>query len=236
MKKVKVFALLSAVVTALLIFFFLNSLSSMNDDEKMKVMTAAMDIPPNVTITEDMITAAELPLTAVISGVMTEPDQVIGKVAKSDILAGEQILGGKLISVADNTNGTLAYALEPGMRAITIAVDVTTGLSGMLKPQDRIDLIGEFEYQSAGKPLDSYSNLLAENIKILAVDNVLSAQGKANGEGSAYVTITLEVTPKQAMEISLAVYKGQLRAVLRSPLDEETTGLPNITLDNIMAN
>lgn len=236
MKKVKVFALLSAVVTALLIFFFLNSLSSMNDDEKMKVMTAAMNIPPNVTITEDMITAAELPLTAVISGVMTEPDQVIGKVAKSDILAGEQILGGKLISVADNTNGTLAYALEPGMRAITIAVDVTTGLSGMLKPQDRIDLIGEFEYQSAGKPLDSYSNLLAENIKILSVDNVLSAQGKANGEGSAYVTITLEVTPKQAMEISLAVYKGQLRAVLRSPLDEETTGLPNITLDNIMAN
>ena len=234
MKKIKILALLSAVVTAVLVFLFLNSLLNMNNDEVRAVITAAQDIPPNTSITNEMITKKDLPVEAVIPGSTENTEDVVGKISKSEILTGEQILNGKLLKVGDSNNGTLAYTLEPGMRAITILVDVTSGLSGMLKPKDRIDLIGEFEYTPQGQAANAYTSMVVENIKILAVDSILAEQGKT--DGSAYASITLEATPKQAMEISMAVYKGQLRALLRSPLDKDNTNLPNITIDNVLAN
>lgn len=232
MKKVKILALLSAVLTAVLFFFFLNTLLNMNDVETRAVVTAAADIPPNTTITAEMLVKKELPLEAVLPGSQMDPQAVVGKVARSEILAGEQVLEGKLVKVADSSSGTLAYALEPGMRAITFSVDTNQGLAGMLKPKDRIDLIGEFEYQPPGGTATAYTSIVEENLKILAVDSVMSEQGKA--DGSAYATLTLEVTPKQAMELSMAIYKGQIRAVLRSPLDKDITNLPKITIDNVL--
>jgi len=233
-KKVKILALLSAVLTAVLFFFFLNTLLNMNDVETRSVVTAATDIPANTTITTNMLSKKELPPDAILPGAQIDPQAVIGKVSRSEILTGEQILEGKLVKVADSSSGTLAYALEPGMRAITFTVDVNQGLSGMLKPKVRIDLIGEFEYQPPGgtATATAYTSLVEENIKILAVDNVLSEQGKT--DGTVYATLTLEVTPKQAMEISMAIYKGQIRAVLRSPLDKDMTNLPKITIDNVL--
>ena len=234
MKKVKIMALLSAVITAVLFFFFLNSLLNRSDGEFRSVITAAQDIPPNTSITSEMILSKDLPLEAVLPGSISNEDALIGMVSKSEILTGEQILNGKLVKAGDSSNGTLAYAIEPGMRAITISVDVNTGLSGMLKPKDHIDLLGEFEYQPSGQEAKAYTSIVAENIKILAVDSVLTEQGKTDGSG--YASITLEVTPKQAMEISMGVYKGQLRALLRSPLDKDNTNLPNITIDNVLTN
>jgi pilus assembly protein CpaB len=116
------------------------------------------------------------------------------------------------------------------MRAITIGVDATTGVAGMLRPGDHIDLMGE--YDVAGTV---YTDLVAEYLNILAVDSVLSETGKASdGTTAAYSTITLEVTPQQAMEISMATSSGTLRAVLRSPMDEVLNNYPSITLANVL--
>jgi pilus assembly protein CpaB len=162
----------------------------------------------------------------------------LGKVSKSEIVAGEQILNGKLVSAGDADSGELAYAIEPGMRAVSIAVDNMTGLSGMLKPEDRVDIISDYDRKDASGNTISYTTLVAENVTILSVDSVLAKEGKEPSEDGAspYSTITLQVTPKQAMSLSLSEYKGHLRAVLRSPLDDGKTGLPSVTLDSIAAN
>jgi hypothetical protein len=44
----------------------------------------------------------------------------------------------------------------------------------------------------------------------------------------------LEVTPLEAMEVSMTEYKSSLRAILRSPLDEGTTSLPALTVDKVI--
>ena len=76
---------------------------------------------------------------------------------------------------------------------------------------------------------------MEENIKVLAVDSVLDSTGKAgDGTTPGYTTITLEVTPGQAMEISMAAYSGTLRAVLRSPLDDEAKKYKSITLNKVL--
>lgn len=233
MKKVKLLALISAVITGLLLFAFLNAVSKPAETEKTNVIVAAADIPANTPITPEMIATAELPAESIVSGALSDSSAVVGKVAQETIYSGEQILGKKLIQAGDTGNGTLAYALEPGSRAMSISVDETSGIAYMIVPGNYVDIMAYF-LQDNGTTKTSYTTMILENIKVLAVDNVMSDQGKTNSSSVAYTTLTLQVTPKQAMELSMAQSEGQLTAILRSPLDDDQPYLPSVQLNNIM--
>lgn len=240
MKKVKVLAIVSALATALLLFLFLNSLSRPTETVTTSVIVAASDIPANMPITDSMLKIAELPMQAVVAGALTDKSEVIGKIANAEIYAGEQLLSAKLIATGESESGTLAYAIEPGMRAISIAVDETTGVAYMITPGNNVDIIAEFvstTINSAdGTPSDkkTYTTMILENVTVLAVDNVFSEEGKANSDTPTYTTLTLQVSPEQAMELSAAQFDGQLRAILRSPVDTEMTHQPSLSLGDVM--
>ncbi len=230
MKKVKILALLAAVVTALLIFVFLSTLINVGDGKGVNILSAAQDISANTVITEEMLMMVEVPEGIVLPGALTRMSDAVGQTAFADIIVGEQVLSSKLIVPGETVANTLAYAIEPGMRAITIGVDNMSGLAGMIHPGDRIDLLAELDVEGV-----TNTELVAENIKILAVDSVLDKSGKvANGDVAAYTTITLEVTAIQAMEVSLAANSGPMRAIMRSPMDEEIKGYKSITLPMLM--
>lgn len=240
MKKVKVLAIVSALGTALLLFLFLNSLSQPAATATTSVIIASTNIAENTPITDAMIKTSELPNEAVVAGAITDKSEVIGKVANTVIFSGEQLLSAKLISTGESGGETLAYAIEPGMRAISITVDESSGLAYMIVPGNNVDIIGEFVSTTVnaadGSAADkiSYTTMVLENISVLAVDNVFSKEGKAGGDTPAYTTLTLQVTPEQAMELSAAQFDGQLRAILRSPVDEKMTYQPSLTLGDVM--
>ena len=240
MKKVRIFALLAAVVTALMLFFYLNSMNKPEVISRASVLVAAQDIPADTPIVESMVTLSMLPDEAILPDTVSDAALVLGKVAKSEILAGEQILSSKLVKVGESDESMLTYAIEPGMRAITIAVDEVSGVAYMITPGNRVDIFAHYimEQQTVTGEMKSVpvSELLVENITVLAVDSVMSQKGKTQSEEHAYTTLTLQVTPEQALKLSFSEYTGELRAVLRSPLDEETTNLPSLTLDDILAN
>jgi pilus assembly protein CpaB len=229
-KKLKLIALIAAIITALLLYLFLNSIKSSPQTD---VLKAVVNIPSNTKVTAEMVTVAKISKDAIHPDAIKDPEMAVGKATQSDILTGEQILSAKLVSPGEGSNNSLAYAIKPGMRAITVTVNERTGLSGMLKPQDHVDIISEFDNAES----ISYTTLVVENVTILAVDSVMGKEGKAVGkDGLAipYVTLTLQVTPQEAMTLSMTEYKGHLRALLRSPLDSKLTNLPSITFDSIM--
>lgn len=230
MKKVKILALLTGVIAAILIFVLISSLIKIGGGNTVQVVTAAQTISANTLITENMLALKEVPQEAVLPGAITKMADATGKTVKADIYQGEQLITEKLILPGDSNNGTLAYSIHSGMRAITISVDAITGIAGMIHPSDKIDLMGEFDYKG-----NVYTDLVEENINVLAVDNNKSPTN-AVGDGSivAYSTLTLEVTPAQAMEISMAAHSGTLRAVLRSPLDKVQLNSKSITLTNVL--
>ena len=143
MKKVKIIALISAAATALFLFLFLSSLNHPVEIVKKSVLTAAANIPANTLITAEMVKVSELPAEAVISGAITDIKTIQGKISQEEIYSGEQILSAKLISAGESGSKTLAYAVKPGMRAITVPVDVTSGLANLITPGNHIDLIGQ---------------------------------------------------------------------------------------------
>ena len=240
MKKVKILALVSAAVTALFVFLFLSSLNRPAETATTSVVIAASDIPANIPITEAMIETKVIPTGAVVSGALSDKSEVIGKVANAEIFAGEQLLNAKLLSTGKSDSKTLAYVIKPGMRAITIAVDETSGVAFMITPGNNVDIIGEFvkttNSAEDGSESDkiSYTTMVLENITVLAVDNVFYKDGKANSDKPAYTTLTLQVTPSQAMELSTAQFEGQLRTILRSPVDNKETKQPSLTLEDVM--
>lgn len=243
MKKVKVLALVTAVIAAVLLYNFLNSLDEKASVEVIKtgVLTASVNIPPNTPITAEMVEMIEIPVEAAHAEAVVNEAAAVGKFSKYEITAGEQVLSTKLISPeGGGGDGTLAYEIKPGMRAISIGVGNLSGLVGMIKPKNTVDIIAQYQKpekqpDGAEKVID-YTTMLAENITVLAVDDVLSQEGKAlNPEtGLYYTSVTLQVTSAQAMELNMAEYKGQLRLILRSPLDEGIVSPKTIKFDDII--
>ena len=70
----------------------------------------------------------------VILGTRT-PESFAGSVARNPIGSGEPITESKII--APGNRGFLAAVLRPGMRAISVPVTVTTGISGFVFPGDQ---------------------------------------------------------------------------------------------------
>jgi pilus assembly protein CpaB len=229
-KKVKILAILAGALAAILIFVLLSSVIKFGGAGTTEIVTASKTIVANTIITEDMLVVSDIPTDAVLPGAITTVSQAVGKTVKADLYEGEQLISEKLISPGDTSNATLAYALKSGMRAITIAVDATSGVAGMLHPADKIDLLGEFDSNGV-----SVTDMVEENITILAVDNNRSSNSVI-GDGSivSYSTLTLEVTPAQAMEISSAARNGALRVILRSPLDSAILNYKSISISNVL--
>lgn len=238
MKKVRILALILAIITGVLLYRYLDSVSEPVVVEVIKsnVVVAVADIPANIPITAEMIKSTKLPEESVHNLAVKDINEVIGKVSSSVIIQGEQVLSSKLITPGVG-NGTLAYKIEEGMRAITVAVSNTTGLSNMIIPENRVDIIGlysvEVEQPDGDTKTIDYTTMLLENVRVLAVDDKMTEQDKASSE-EEYVTLTLEVTPLEALEVSMTEYKSSLRAILRSPLDEGTTSLPALTVDKVI--
>jgi len=239
MKKVRIIALILAIITGILLYRYLDMVSEpvVVDIIKTSVVVATVDIPKDTPITTDMIRLTQVPEESAHNLAVKDTNEVVGKVSSSVIIQGEQVLSTKLIAPGVG-NGTLAYKITEGMRAITVAVSNTTGLSNMIIPDNRVDIIGLYSVEvdvtgeEEGETID-YTTMLLENVRVLAVDALMTEQDKLAAEQS-YISVTLEVTPLEAMEVSMTDFKGSLRAILRSPLDEETTALPPLIIDEVI--
>lgn len=241
MKKIKLLAFIAALATALGVYFFFQSVNKPVMTSKVSVVIAAADIPANTTITSEMVTITELPAEAILQNAVKDTSQAVGSVLNAPAVKGEQIIGSRLIKTGKPGNQTLAYSIQSGMRAITISVDNTKGISGLIKPGDMIDLIAQFQVDGkkatgnasqAGKTVPM-SKIIMQKLKVLATDQNMSNDSKSN---SGYSTLTLEVTPQQAVELNYAAKNSSLQTILRSPIDDKEAAVPNITEKDVVGN
>jgi pilus assembly protein CpaB len=147
-----------------------------------------------------------------------KPQDLIGRVVRSEMTAGQPITAGSLIKPGDR--GFLAAALGPGMRAVTVPVSATSGVAGFIFPGDRVDMMLTQQVAGAEDPPLKVSETIIRNIRVLATDQRMSAQGE---DGKPVVlntgSVTLEATPKIAEKIAVAQTIGQISLVLRSIAD-----------------
>src|ERR1700746_3119525 len=129
----------------------------------------------------------------IILGTRT-PESFAGWVARNPIAGGEPMTESKII--APGNRGFLAAVLRPGMRAISVPVTVTTGISGFIFPGDQVDLLISYlvpvtSSASSGGG-SSYEHKASEtvlhDVRVIAIDQRLETKA---GEALVAHTATL---------------------------------------------
>ena len=125
--------------------------------------------------------------------------------------AGEIIMATKVTKFGQPAG--VSSSLSRGMRAFTIRVDVTTGVSGFLRPGDRVDIFWSGRVNSgASNGGRLITKLILESVDLIAVDQ--SADEDAQRPTVAK-TVTVEVSPLVVATLAQAQSSGRLSLALR---------------------
>ncbi|RMF11600.1 MAG: Flp pilus assembly protein CpaB [Alphaproteobacteria bacterium] len=141
-----------------------------------------------------------------------EPADLHGSVVRTGLRAGEPLSRSRV--AAPGERGFLAAVLSPGMRAVSVKVDSTTGIAGFVFPGDRVDLILSHRVEDRdARTQHRASETVLTNVRVLAIDQRTDDQ---TNTPAVVKTVTLEVTPRQAERVALARELGNLSLSLRS--------------------
>src|SRR3954467_9810775 len=145
--------------------------------------------------------------------------RLVGTVVRYPITAGQPVTRGALVGPKDR--GFLAAALGPGMRAITVPVNASTGVAGFVFPGDHVDMVLTQQVAGGGDgPALKVSETIVRNLRVLATDQRITDKDKDGKiEVKTFANVTLEVTPKIAEKIAVAQSLGTLSLSLRSIAD-----------------
>ena len=110
---------------------------------------------------------------------------------------------------------------RPGYRAISISVDATSSVTGLVQPNNYVDLIGTFRFPDTrgGSSLDTITLTILQRVRVIATGTDMGYLASSSGQNYAarsYSTVTLELTPKEVEMIIFASQKGRLTMSLRN--------------------
>jgi pilus assembly protein CpaB len=141
------------------------------------------------------------------------------------MLANEPVLAARVTEPGEVAG--LTGKLERGMRAFAIKVDVASGVSGFLQPDDLVDVYWTGVSQGAQGEI---TRLIEATVKIIAVDQ-MSAADAVNGATVAR-TVTVAATPEEVARLAQAQATGRLALSLVGKDDEEA-GTIEVTANDI---
>lgn len=138
----------------------------------------------------------------------------------------EAILAVKVTGPGEDAG--VSSRLSKGMRAFAIKVDVSTGVSGFLRPGDRVDVYwtGNNNYEENGTRSGPLTKLIQTNVKLLAIDQVADED---RNNPTVAGTVTVEVTPVQVASLAQAQASGRLSLSLVGAEDEDK--IDGVTVD-----
>jgi len=199
---------------------------------QVKALIASRDIPKGAIIKADSLDTSIIPEQYLQPQAVSSAERVLGMVAVLPIAKGEQITLSKLVQ--PRQLGGLAEGTPIGKRAVTISVDSLSGLGGMIKPGNYVDVIALLPVPvttADGKQVNQIAVMpLFQNILVLAVGQdtgtiSASSGGKKAQEGErrsdSSPLITLALSPQEANLIAFVQEQGKLRLTLRSPADAQ---------------
>ncbi|NLI13853.1 Flp pilus assembly protein CpaB [Pelotomaculum propionicicum] len=233
-KLLLILAIIIGLAAAAGIYLFLDNTRKtyqVNSDF-VSVVVARQRIPAKTQITAQMVEMKDIPAISLNDLAVVDTKEVLGKTTKSEILPGEQVLRERLATERSSSEG-LSFQIPQGKRAVSVAVDEVSGVAGLVKVGDRVDVLGTFDLQGAtGQEKVSYTSILIQNVDVLSIDqsaspDALTSQDSKKASNSAH-TITLSVTPEQAEPLVLCSEKGTIRLALRPAADQNVIYVPSI--------
>jgi len=164
-------------------------------------------------LTREDVRAVNWPQSAIPQGsFFTEtelfPENVRAhRVVLRNIEKDEAILAVKVTEPGEDSG--LTSRLARGMRAFTIKVDVSSGVSGFLRPGDKVDVYWTGRVNLGGQASNGeVTKLIEPAVPLIAIDQ--SADTIVMEEASIAKTVTVAVNPQQVAALAQAQSTGKL--------------------------
>jgi pilus assembly protein CpaB len=197
------------------------------------VIIASQPIPAGTALTEDLIATRSVPEQFLPANPLlaTELHIYLGQPVSGDI-APETMLLTSDFSVRE-VSRTLAGRIPVGERALTLPVDAVSGIAGLLRPGDRVDIMSTFPVSTedhlipeamGGDSMGYVTMSLLQNVTLLAVGQEISEVGSARHQHQrgGYANVTISVTPDEVELLIIAQTRGRLQLALRHREDLNT--------------
>jgi pilus assembly protein CpaB len=182
------------------------------------IFVALKDIPMNDLITPELIKLEQWPKDKVPPGALTKLEDVEKRRPKAKLFQGEPILDNKLMPVGIQAGATEEIPL--GYRVASVNVTKESGVSDLIRPGDRVDLL-LYVKQTPGAIVETSVRTLFQDIKVFAVNDVYNLEATEGGNTINAKTVSLLLTPNQLEKFTLASELGQIRLALRSHEDKD---------------
>ncbi len=181
------------------------------------IVVAAESLAYGTTINPDNVVEIPWFSNALPEGAFALKDDLLNsgrRVVLSPLKRGEAVLRSKI--TGPGQRASLASLLDEGKRAVTVSVDDVRGVAGFVLPGDFVDIVIIADDGSPKR--QSYSDILLEHVKVLAIDQVAS---EGEGQPTVAKAVTVEVTKEQAQKILLATNIGKLSLILARPVESK---------------
>lgn len=224
-----------AALAAFLVHLYLTTMSERlraefanKDTDLVGVVVARTDMPRDAVVDTGNFAVRQ------VAADLVPPDAVFpedieraeGQTLKLALPRGRSLQWGYLSSGA---TPSFSDSIQSDKRALTIAVDELNSISGMIRPNDRIDLfyIAESIQPEGGGNNNRVVVPLLQNIFVKATGNITRREVPPGGGEPIerqYSTLTLDLSPADTGRVILAQEQGALRAVLKHATDAQNPG------------
>ncbi|HOW35299.1 MAG TPA: Flp pilus assembly protein CpaB [Candidatus Omnitrophota bacterium] len=133
---------------------------------------------------------------------------------------------------AEQVKSPVNVKTPPGKRAVTVVIDRTSAVGGLVAPGDYVDVIAHLnsppESIKSLKTEGSLIVMLFQNIQILAIgDNTDFGRRTDDQMSAGSLSITFALNPHEANLLSFVQQNGSLQLILRPNSDGEAYILPS---------
>lgn len=194
------------------------------------VVVAARDIAEGHAIDRSALSTNAWPVQTLPAGAFSSADSVVGRVTRVAVFKGEPLVPGRLAPVG--TTGGLEVKIAPGKRAMSVKINDVAGISGLIQPNSRVDVLVNIRDLTAAHD-QQVAKLFMENMRVLSVGTQVTRGD--DGKAINATTATLEVTPEEAERLAIAMNQGSIALVLRGYGDPDSIKTKGATSSDVLA-
>ena len=218
-------------------FVVSNYLGRSLPDDGPRVLVARKDLPEGTVLSDQHWQWISMPVDNIrydwiVEGI-GDPNSLRSGLVTTELSGGEPITADSLLM--PNEDSYVETLLSPGMRAITVPIDETRGVSGFVAPGALVDVLYSYDIEDqSDEPIKDprrFSEMLLENVRVLHIERSFNPTTGVPSIDPTSSSATLEVTPAQAELITVALREGSLTLLLRGYEPGSDTRLAEYTSD-----
>lgn len=189
--------------------------------QKITVLYTTRDLQEGAVIDSGDVAVRQIEMDRSPVDALNDTDAAIGRTLKFPVASGTVLSMRDLTPLGGNVNSFQAK-LRAGERAITMAVDSTTGVAGFIAPDSHVDVM-----VNVGAGAETKTRAILSDVRVVASGTVYQ-KSATGGNAVPASTVTVAVEPTDAATLISAMAAGRIYLTLRSDRDHTPIAVSDI--------